>query len=101
MPIYEYACDTCQATFERKQKFSDEPVRTCPECGNEVRRVLYPAGIIFKGSGFYSTDNRSKNSGASTTSSTTSSSNGSSTDSGTSTSTESKPTSTVSTAADS
>jgi putative FmdB family regulatory protein len=59
MPIYEYACDTCESTFERKQKFSDEPVRTCPDCGNEVRRVLYPAGIIFKGSGFYVTDNRS------------------------------------------
>jgi putative FmdB family regulatory protein len=73
MPIYEYACDTCLARFERKQKFSDDPVRTCPECGNNVRRVLYPAGIIFKGSGFYSTDNRS----ASSTSSTTNSSNGS------------------------
>jgi putative FmdB family regulatory protein len=62
MPIYEYACDTCGARFERKQKFSDEPVRECPECGAVVRRVLYPAGIIFKGSGFYVTDNRGSNS---------------------------------------
>jgi putative FmdB family regulatory protein len=61
MPIYEYACDTCQTTFERKQKFSEDPVRVCPECGNGVRRVLHPAGIIFKGSGFYVTDNRSSN----------------------------------------
>jgi putative FmdB family regulatory protein len=58
MPIYEYACDSCETTFERKQKFSDDPVRECPECGSPVRRVLYPAGIIFKGPGFYVTDSR-------------------------------------------
>lgn len=74
MPIYEYECDTCQARFERKQKFSDDPVRECPECGNEVHRVLYPAGIIFKGSGFYVTDNR----GSSGASNGSGSSNGSS-----------------------
>lgn len=75
MPIYEYACDTCGTTFDRKQKFSDDPVRECPDCGNSVRRVLYPAGIIFKGSGFYSTDNRPSSNSANTTGS---SSNGSS-----------------------
>jgi putative FmdB family regulatory protein len=105
MPIYEYACDTCQTTFERKQKFSEDPVRDCPECGNGVRRVLHPAGIIFKGSGFYVTDNRSSN-GASKT---TNSSNGTSpADSNGSTSTSSssdsgstsKATSAVSEAAD-
>jgi putative FmdB family regulatory protein len=69
MPIYEYACDTCQSTFERKQKFSDDPVRECPECGSSVRRVLYPAGIIFKGSGFYVTDNRGSNGATSMSSS--------------------------------
>jgi putative FmdB family regulatory protein len=62
MPIYEYACDSCHSTFERKQKFTDEPVRECPECGSSVRRVLYPAGIIFKGSGFYATDSRNSSS---------------------------------------
>jgi putative FmdB family regulatory protein len=78
MPIYEYACDTCQTTFERKQKFSEEPVRECPECGNMVRRVLHPAGIIFKGSGFYVTDNRSSNgASASSNNSNGSTSNGS------------------------
>lgn len=61
MPIYEYACDSCGHSFERRQRFSDKPVSTCPECGSEVRRVFYPAGIIFKGSGFYITDNRKSN----------------------------------------
>jgi len=36
---------------------TDDPLTTCPECGNSIRRVLYPAGIVFKGSGFYKTDN--------------------------------------------
>jgi putative FmdB family regulatory protein len=100
MPIYEYACDTCQSTFERKQKFSDEPVRTCPECGNEVRRVLYPAGIIFKGSGFYVTDNRSGSSSGTERSA----SNGSSTadsSSDSSSSTDSSSTTKATAAADS
>ncbi len=58
MPLYEYACDTCDHMFEVRQRFSDEPVSTCPECGAPVRRVLHPASVIFKGSGFYLTDNR-------------------------------------------
>jgi len=56
MPIYEYECTSCGHRFEVKQRFSDEPVATCPTCGNAVRRLLHPAGIIFKGSGFYITD---------------------------------------------
>ena len=99
MPIYEYACDTCQMTFERKQKFSDDPIRECPECGNSVRRVLYPAGIIFKGSGFYATDNR-PTSGTSTTSS-NGSSGTESTAKSDSTTTKSESKSSSSTAADS
>ncbi|ACZ39026.1 FmdB family zinc ribbon protein [Sphaerobacter thermophilus] len=66
MPIYEYACGTCGHTFERKQRFSDEPVSECPECGAQVRRVLHPAGIIFKGSGWYITDSRKSNGSSST-----------------------------------
>lgn len=81
MPIYEYECDTCQARFERKQKFSDDPVRECPECGNGVHRVLYPAGIIFKGSGFYVTDNRGSSNGSKSASSSNGSSSTSSTES--------------------
>lgn len=58
MPIYEYECNTCRVRFERKQSIHDDPVRVCPECGGATRRVLHPVGIIFRGSGFYVTDNR-------------------------------------------
>ncbi len=58
MPIYAYECKECGVRFERRQSFSDEPVKVCPECGGEVHRLIQPAGIIFKGSGFYVTDNR-------------------------------------------
>ncbi len=59
MPIYEYACGSCGHRFEAKQRFNDDPIAACPECGQTVRRVLHPAGIIFKGSGFYINDSRS------------------------------------------
>jgi putative FmdB family regulatory protein len=59
MPIYEYECTACKTRFERSQRFSDPPVTECPECGGKVRRVLFPAGIVFKGSGWYVTDSRS------------------------------------------
>ncbi|MFQ5885616.1 MAG: FmdB family zinc ribbon protein [Anaerolineae bacterium] len=56
MPIYEYECDGCGHRFERHQSIASEPVKRCPRCGGAVRRVIYPVGIIFKGSGFYVTD---------------------------------------------
>ena len=56
MPTYEYLCQTCSHRFETWQKMTDEPLTVCPECGKHIRRVLYPAGIVFKGSGFYKTD---------------------------------------------
>ena len=59
MPLYAYECEVCGVRFERRQSFSDEPVRTCPECGGPVHRLVQPVGIIFKGPGFYVTDNRS------------------------------------------
>lgn len=62
MPLYEYKCNECGLRFERRQHFSDSPVKTCPECDGEVVRLIQPAGIIFKGSGFYVTDNRAKSS---------------------------------------
>lgn len=58
MPIYEYECTNCGVRFERHQRLSDEPVQICPECAGQVRRVIQPVGVIFKGSGFYVTDNR-------------------------------------------
>lgn len=62
MPLYEYQCQTCGVRFERRQHMNDEPVKVCPECGGEVRRLIQPVGIVFKGSGFYVTDNRAKSS---------------------------------------
>jgi len=62
MPLYEYECEECGLRFERRQHFSDDPVRICPDCSGTVVRLIQPAGIIFKGSGFYVTDNRSKSS---------------------------------------
>jgi putative FmdB family regulatory protein len=58
MPLYEYECKACGVRFERRQSITDDAVRICPECGGEVRRVIRPAGVIFKGKGFYATDNR-------------------------------------------
>jgi putative FmdB family regulatory protein len=58
VPIYEYQCDTCGLRFERRQHMSDEPLKDCPECDGHVHRVIQPVGVIFKGSGFYITDNR-------------------------------------------
>jgi putative FmdB family regulatory protein len=58
MPTYEYECLACKHRFERVQKFSDAPVTECPECGSQVRKVLFPAGVVFKGSGWYITDSR-------------------------------------------
>lgn len=57
MPIYEYAC-TNGHRFEVRQSYSDDPLEDCTECGARVRRVLHPAGVIFKGSGWYATDSR-------------------------------------------
>ena len=58
MPTYEYQCKTCGHHFDRVQRFSDDPVKECPDCGAEVRRVIHPAGVIFKGAGWYITDSR-------------------------------------------
>ncbi len=58
MPIYEYECDACGIRFERVQRITEDPLKTCPDCGGHVHRVLQPVGIIFKGSGFYVTDHR-------------------------------------------
>jgi putative FmdB family regulatory protein len=58
MPIYLYQCDSCGLRFERLQRMSDDPLTDCPECEGQVHRIIQPVGIIFKGSGFYITDNR-------------------------------------------
>jgi len=59
MPTYEYLCQSCGARFEAWQKMTDDPIDTCPTCGNHVRRIIFPVGLVFKGSGFYINDTRS------------------------------------------
>ena len=58
MPTYEYACTACGHRLEAVQKFSDEPLTECPECGGALRKVYGAVGIVLKGSGFYKTDSR-------------------------------------------
>jgi putative FmdB family regulatory protein len=64
MPLYEYQCEDCGVRFEYRQSINDEALEICPECGGAVHRLIQPVGIIFKGSGFYVTDNRGKSSTA-------------------------------------
>ena len=60
MPVYAYRCESCGVQFERHQSFTDAPLKRCPECNkNSLRKVIGPVGVVFKGSGFYATDNRS------------------------------------------
>jgi len=60
MPIYTYRCENCGVQFERHQSFTDEPLKTCPECRKKsLKKVITPTRIIFKGSGFYATDHKS------------------------------------------
>ena len=62
MPTYEYECKSCGHGFEVFQSMSDPPLKDCPECGKEIRRLIFGGtGVIFKGSGFYITD-KNKNS---------------------------------------
>ncbi len=56
MPIYEYQCKKCKHKFEKIQKFSDPPVKKCPDCGGPVERLLSAPAVQFKGSGWYVTD---------------------------------------------
>ena len=60
MPTYIYQCDNCGIRFDRYQKFEEQALSYCPECKKKSLRKIYaPVGIVFKGSGFYSTDHRS------------------------------------------
>ena len=66
MPVYTYRCDSCGVQFERHQSFQDAPLKTCPECRKKsLKKVITPTRVIFKGSGFYATDNRSSSGGSS------------------------------------
>lgn len=63
MPIYEYLCKKCGRQFERIQKFSDQPLKKCEQCGGTLERLLSSPAIQFKGSGWYVTDYARKSTG--------------------------------------
>ncbi len=62
MPLYDYQCMNCQKVIEVRHGFHDSYAEPCSACGGELRRLISPSGIIFKGSGFYVTDSRKKES---------------------------------------
>jgi putative FmdB family regulatory protein len=63
MPTYEYQCQKCDYTFEAFQSITEKPLKRCPNCGGAVKRLISSgAGLIFKGSGFYITDYKRKES---------------------------------------
>ncbi|HTS36745.1 MAG TPA: zinc ribbon domain-containing protein [Candidatus Solibacter sp.] len=65
MPLYEYKCKKCGHRFEKIQKFSDKPIKKCPECGGAVEQVVSAPAVQFKGSGWYVTDYAKKSSASS------------------------------------
>ncbi len=72
MARYDYQCPACGATFEVEHPMGEHPNVNCPECGHEAERVFGASGIVFKGSGFYNTDQRGGSSSTAATSSTSS-----------------------------
>ena len=56
MPLYEYQCKKCKHKFEKIQKFSDQPIKKCPECSGPVEKLLHAPAVQFKGTGWYVTD---------------------------------------------
>jgi len=58
LPTYQYACTECEHAFDQFQSFSDDSLTVCPECTGRLRKVFNAVGVVFKGSGFYRTDNR-------------------------------------------
>ena len=56
MPTYGYRCTNCGHQFEIHQRMSDDSLTVCPKCQGKLSKVIYPTGVVFKGSGFYTTD---------------------------------------------
>src|SRR6266566_2070154 len=93
MPTYGYRCSNCGHEFEIQQKMADKPLTACPECQGKLTKILYPVGISFEGSGFYTTDYKSagKGAGASSDGVAASAESSSSSESKAETKSESKP----------
>lgn len=53
MPVYEYECQACQQIFEVQQKIADDPIKTCPECQGEVKKLMSMTSFQLKGGGWY------------------------------------------------
>jgi putative FmdB family regulatory protein len=64
MPLYEYECKKCHHRFERIVKFSDPPMKKCPDCGGQVEQMISAPAVQFKGSGWYVTDYAKKAGGS-------------------------------------
>ncbi|MEU8402840.1 FmdB family zinc ribbon protein [Nonomuraea sp. NPDC048892] len=98
MPTYQYACNDCGEQLEVVQKFTDDALTVCPSCQGNLRKVFSAVGIVFKGSGFYRTDNRSSSGSSSAAASSSGSSGSSGAKSGESKSSSESSSSTPSTA---
>ncbi|MGY6020312.1 FmdB family zinc ribbon protein [Streptomyces spinosirectus] len=62
MPTYQYQCTECGEGLEAVQKFTDDALTECPNCGGRLKKVFSAVGIVFKGSGFYRNDSRGSSS---------------------------------------
>ena len=65
MPIYGYRCEKCGHEIEVLQRMSDAPPKACPKCKGKLSKMMYAAGVVFKGSGYYTTDYKSADKGSS------------------------------------
>ncbi|WP_189312390.1 FmdB family zinc ribbon protein [Streptomyces brasiliensis] len=78
MPTYQYQCTECGEGLEAVQKFTDDALTECPNCGGHLKKVFSAVGIVFKGSGFYRNDSRGSSSSSSPASKSSTSSSSSS-----------------------
>ncbi|MFD8395405.1 FmdB family zinc ribbon protein [Streptomyces sp. NPDC059680] len=95
MPTYQYQCTECGDGLEAVQKFTDDALTECPNCGGRLKKVFSAVGIVFKGSGFYRNDSRGSTSSSSPASKSSGTSSSGTSSSG-SASSESKPSSSAS-----
>lgn len=98
MPTYSYACTECDNRFDAVQAFSDDALTECPKCHGRLRKLFGSVGVVFKGSGFYRTDNRDSKSSSTAAAPAKSESSSSSSDSSSSSSSSNSSSSTKSAA---
>jgi len=101
VPTYQYACTECGHAFEQVQSFTDDSLTVCPECEGRLRKVYNAVGVVFKGSGFYRTDSRGKDTASTPAATTSGDSSSTSSDSGSSSTPSASPSSGPSSGSDS